>query len=120
MVSLGWALFQGHFQFSILVTERHGVHPVWFLATMLVATIAASLFEEVEQALRYWVLSIAVSVVIVSILLVLPMYLGALSTQFVPVILVGSLQPMVTTLIITTPIGLLGCFLGQVLRNRLL
>ena len=106
--------------FSVLITERRGTHPILFLATLLVATLASALFQEIEQALRHWLLSIGISVVIVSLLLVLPMYLGVLSTQFIPLILVGSLQPMVTTLIITTPLSLLGCFTGQVLRARLL
>ena len=106
--------------FSVLITERRGTNPIWFLATLLVAMLASALFHEIEQALRHWLLSIGLSVVIVSLLLVLPMYFGVLSTQFVPLILVGSLQPMVTTLILTTPLSLLGCFTGQVLRARLL
>jgi hypothetical protein len=120
LIALGWAVFQGHLLFSVLITERRGTNPIWFLGTLLVAMLASALFQEIETALRHWLLSIGLSVVIVSLLLVLPMYFGVLSTQFVPLILVGSLQPMVTTLILTTPLSLLGCFTGQVLRARLL
>jgi hypothetical protein len=120
LIALGWAVFQGQLLFSVLITERRGTNPIWFLATLLVAMLASALFQEIEQALRHWLLSIGLSVVIVLLLLVLPMYFGVLSTQFVPLILVGSLQPMVTTLILTTPLSLLGCFTGQVLRARLL
>ena len=120
LIALGWAVFQGQLLFSVLITERRGTNPIWFLATLLVAMLASALFQEIEQALRHWLLSIGLSVLIVSLLLVLPIYFGVLSTQFVPLILVGSLQPMVTTLILTTPLSLLGCFTGQVLRARLL
>ena len=120
LVALGWALCLGQLQFSIIITERHGVHPIMFLAAFFVAVLASSLIDEIEKALRCWVLSIGFSLGLVFLLLVIPMYLGVLPTTFVPLIILGSVQPMASTLIINTPIGLLGCFVGQILRNKLL
>ena len=117
LVALGWAVFHGQLQFNILVNESSGIQPVWFLLVFLMALLASSLLEEFEQALKTWLVSIVISVVIVLLLITLPIAFGVLASEFAPLILAGSIQPMATLLILTAPINLLGCFLGQMLRK---
>lgn len=120
LVALGWAVFHGQLQFNVLVNERSGIQPVWFLLVFLMALLASSLLEEFEQALKTWLTSIVFSVIIVFLLITLPIAFGMLASEFTPLIIVGTIQPMATSLILTAPINLLGCFLGQVMRNHLL
>ena len=115
LVALGWAVFHGQLQFNILVNESSGIAPVWFLLVFLMALLASSLLEDFEQALKAWLASIVISVVIVLTLITLPITLGVLASEFAPLIIVGSIQPMATLLMLTAPINLIGCFLGQVL-----
>ena len=117
LVALGWAVFHGQLQFNILVNESSGIQPVWFLLVFLMALLASSLLEEFEQALKTWLVSIVISVVIVLLLITLPIAFGVLASEFAPLIIAGSIQPMATLLILTAPINLLGCFLGQMLRK---
>ena len=117
LVALGWAVFHGQLQFNILVNESSGIQPVWFLLVFLMALLASSLLEEFEQALKTWLASIVISVVIVLLLITLPIAFRVLASEFAPLIIAGSIQPMATLLILTAPINLLGCFLGQMLRK---
>jgi hypothetical protein len=120
LVSLGWAIFQGQLLFSILISEQQNLKPLWFLVSFLVSLVASALIDEIEQVLKYWLLSIVLSVLIVFTLIVFPMYIGVLSAVYVPVMVVGSIRPLASVLIVTTPLGLVGSFAGQVIRNRLL
>jgi len=120
LVAFGWAVFHGQLQFNILVNESSGIPTVWFLLVFLMALLASSLLEELEQALKTWMASIVFSVIIVMLLITLPIALGVLASEFAPLIIVGSIQPMATSLILTAPINLLGCFLGQVFRDKLI
>jgi len=120
LVALGWAVFQGQLQFNVLVDEKSGIPPVWFLLVFLMALLASSLLEEFEQALKTWLTSVVFSVIIVLLLITLPIAFGVLASEFTPLIIMGSIQPMATSLILTAPINLLGCFLGQVMRNQLI
>jgi len=115
LVALGWAVFHGQLQFNILVNESSGLKPVWFLLVFLMALLASSLLEDFEQALKAWMASIVISVVIVLTLITLPITFGVLASEFAPLIIAGSIQPMATLLMLTAPINLIGCFLGQVL-----
>lgn len=119
-VALGWAIFHGQLQFNILVNESSGIQPVWFLLVFLMALLASSLLEEIEEALKTWFISIVFSVVIVLLLITLPIAFGILASEFAPLVIVGSIQPMATSLILTAPINLIGCFLGQVTRSKLM
>jgi len=120
LVALGWAVFHGQLQFNILVNESSGIPPVWFLVVFLMALLASSLLEEFEQALKTWLASVVFSIIIVLLLITLPIAFGVLASEFAPLIIVGSIQPMATSLILTAPINLLGCFLGQVFRYKLI
>lgn len=120
LVALGWAVFQGHFQFSVLINKGDSVHPLWYPMILVVSVLACSLYGEVEEALRYWILSIAFSLLIVFVLLYTPILLGVLDPQLAPLIIAGSLQPISIAVVLLSSISLLGCFLGQVLRNRYL
>ncbi|MCW3991120.1 MAG: hypothetical protein NWE79_00285, partial [Candidatus Bathyarchaeota archaeon] len=60
------------------------------------------------------------SLLIVFVLLYTPILLGVLDPQLAPLIIAGSLQPISIAIILLSPISLLGCFLGQVLKNRYL
>lgn len=120
LVALGWAIFHGQVMFTVLVAERKGIQPAWFLLIFFMAVLASSLLEEFEQTLKTWVMSVVFSVILVLLLVTLPIAFGALATEFAPLIIVGSIQPMATSLILTAPINLLGCFLGQVVRNKLI
>ena len=115
LAALGWAVFHGQLQFNILVNESRGIAPVWFLLVFLMALLASSLLEDFEQALKAWLASIVISVVIVLTLITLPITFGVLASEFAPLIIAGSIQPMATLLMLTAPINLIGCFLGQVL-----
>ncbi len=119
LVALGWAVFQGQLVFNILVNESSGIPPVWFLLVFLMAILASSLFEELEHALKTWMASIAFSVIIVLLLITLPIAFGVLASEFAPLIIAGSIQPMAISLILMAPINLIGCFLGQVSRKSL-
>ncbi len=119
LVATGWAIFQGQLQFNILVNESSGIPPAWFLLVFLMALLASSLLEELEQALKTWLISMVFSVTIVMLLITLPIALGALASEFAPLIIVGSIQPIAISLILTAPVNLIGCFLGQVSRKSL-
>ncbi len=119
LVALGWAVFHGHLQFNLLVNENSGIPPVWFLLVFLMALLASSLFEELEQALKTWMASIAFSVIIVMLLITLPIAFGVLSPEFANLIMMGSIQPLAISLILMAPINLIGVFLGQVSRKSL-
>ena len=80
----------------------------------------AQAVEQFEQALKTWLTSVFFSVIIVLLLITLPIAFGILASEFTPLIVLGSIQPMATSLILTAPINLLGCFLGQVMRNQLI
>lgn len=120
LVALGWAVFHSHLQFTVLISENNGIQPTWFLLVLFMAIVASTLLEELEQALKTWLVSIVVSVTLVLLLVTFPIAFGMLNTQFAPLIIVGSIQPMATTLVITAPINLFGCFFGQVMRNKLI
>jgi hypothetical protein len=120
LVALGWAIFHGQLQFNVLVNESSGIPPVWFLLVFVMALLTSSILEEFEQALKTWLTSIVFSVIIVLLLITLPIAFGMLASEFTPLIIVGTIQPMATSLILTAPINLLGCFLGQVMRNHLI
>ena len=119
LVALGWAVFHGQLQFNLLVNESSGIPPVWFLLVFLMALLASSLFEELEQALKTWMASIAFSVILIMLLITLPITFGVLSPEFANLIIVGSIQPLAISLILMAPINLIGVFLGQVSRKSL-
>jgi len=119
LVALGWATFHGQLQFNILVNENKGIPPVWFLLVFFMAILASSLLPGFEQALKSWLASLVFSVILVLILIMVPITLGAIASEFAPLIIGGSIQPMATALILMAPINLIGCFMGQVVRNRL-
>lgn len=120
VVALGWALVQGQIQFSLLITNGQGTAPIWFLAIFLLAVEASLLLEGIEKALQCWLFSLLLSVIIVFLLLSLPLYLGVLLKEFASLLILGSVQPVAAVLIIIAPLGLLGCFVGQILRNRMI
>jgi hypothetical protein len=120
LLALGWAIFHGQLQFNILVNESSGIRPVWFLLVFLMALLTSSLLDEAEEAFKTWIISIVFSVVIVLLLITLPIAFGILASEFAPLVIVGSIQPMATVLILTAPINLIGCFLGQITRNKLI
>lgn len=120
LIALGWAVFHANIQFTMLITEGNSIIPVWFLMMLLMSVLASSLLESLEKSLKTWISSILLSVVLSVVLVSSPVTLGVLDQQLVSVMIAGSIQPIVTVLLLTAPIGMLGCFLGQVLRNRLI
>lgn len=120
LIALGWAVFHANIQFTMLITEGNSIMPVWFLMMLLMSVLASSLLESLEKSLKTWISSILLSVVLSVVLVSSPVTLGVLDQQLVSVMIAGSIQPIVTVLLLTAPIGMLGCFLGQVLRNRLI
>lgn len=119
LIALGWAVFHANIQFTMLITEGNSIMPVWFLMMLLMSVLASSLLESLEKSLKTWISSILLSVVLSVVLVSSPVTLGVLDQQLVSVMIAGSIQPIVTVLVLTAPLGMLGCFLGQVLRNRL-
>lgn len=120
LIAFGWAVFHANIQFTMLITEGNSIMPVWFLMMLLMSVLASSLLESLEKSLKTWISSILLSVVLSVVLVSSPVTLGVLDQQLVSVMIAGSIQPIVTVLLLTAPIGMLGCFLGQVLRNRLI
>jgi hypothetical protein len=120
LITLGWAVFHANIQFTMLITEGNSIMPVWFLMMLLMSVLASSLLESLEKSLKTWISSILLSVVLSVVLVSSPVTLGVLDQQLVSVMIAGSIQPIVTVLVLTAPLGMLGCFLGQVLRNRLI
>ena len=119
IIALGWAIFHGQMQFDIIINENKSLQPITLLVVFILAVVASSLLEDFEQALKTWLISIVFSIIITLLLIVIPIAFGVLASEFAPLIIVGSIQPMATSLVLTTPINLLGCFLGQVFRNQL-
>jgi len=119
LVALGWAVFHGQLQFNIVINDSSGIPPFWFLLVFLMALLASSLLEELEQALKTWLISIVFSVIIIMLLITLPIAFGVLAPEFANLIIVGSIQPLAISLVLMAPINLIGCFLGQVSRNKL-
>lgn len=118
-ISLGWAVFHSYLQFTVIITEGNKIMPIWFLMELMMAILASSLLDRLEQSLKTWIASVLFSFVLVTILLISPVYLGVLDPQFVSIIMIGSIQPIVTVLMLSAPLNLFGCFLGQILRNKL-
>ena len=119
VVAAGWAVFHGYLQFTVLVNEGSSVKPLWFLGTLFMAVLASSMLETTEQALKSWLLSTVFSTILVTALIASPAALGVLESQLMSLMVLGSIQPMVTVLMLTAPVNLLGCFLGQVMRSRI-
>ncbi len=119
LVALGWAVFHGQLQFNIVINDSSGIPPFWFLLVFLMALLASSLLKEFEQALKTWLISIVFSVIIIMLLISLPIAFGVLAPEFANLIIVGSIQPLAISLVLMAPINLIGCFLGQVSRNKL-
>jgi len=120
LVALGWILVQSQIQFSSLITRDQGLQPIWFLVVFLLTVQASILLEGIEETLKCWLVSLLFSVLMVFVLLSLPILFGALIMELVPIIILGSVQPVVSFLVIIAPLGLLGCFTGQIIRNKLL
>ena len=119
LIALGWAVFLVHIQFNMLITEGTSIMPVWFLMMFFVSLLASSLLENLDKSLKTWISSILLSALLSVVLISSPAIFGVLDQQFVSVMIAGSIQPIMTVLLLTAPVGLLGCFLGQILRNRL-
>ncbi|MCK5671364.1 hypothetical protein KAI10_08265 [Candidatus Bathyarchaeota archaeon] len=119
LIALGWAVFLVHIQFNMLITEGTSIMPVWFLMMFFVSLLASSLLENLDKSLKTWISSILLSALLSVVLISSPAIFGVLDQQFVSVMIAGSIQPIMTVLLLTAPVGLLGCFLGQSLRNRL-
>jgi len=118
-VAAGWAVFHGYIQFTVLVNEGSAVKPLSFLGALFIAVLASSTLETTEQALKSWLLSTVFSTILVTALIASPAALGMLEPQLMSLMVSGSIQPMVTVLMLTAPVDLLGCFLGQVARSRI-
>jgi len=119
LIALGWAVFLAHIQFTMLITEGNSIMPVWFLMMLFVSVVASSLLDGLESTLKTWVASIVLSVLLSVALISSPSYFGVLDPQLTSIMITGSIQPIVTILLLTAPLGLMGCFLGQVLRLKL-
>lgn len=119
IVAAGWAVFHGYLQFTVLVNEGSAVKPLAFLGVLFMAVLASSMLETTEQALKSWLLSTVFSTILVTVLIASPAALGVLEPQLMSLMVSGSIQPMVTVLMLTAPVNLLGCFLGQVVRSRI-
>lgn len=117
-VAAGWSVFHGYLQFTVLVNEGTAVKPPMFLLVLLMAVLASSTLEKTDQALKSWILSTALSTLLVAALMASPAALGVLEPRLMSLLVSGSIQPMVTVLLFTAPVNLLGCFLGQVVRSR--
>jgi len=117
-VAAGWAVFHGYLQFTVLVNEGTAIKPPMFLGVLIIAVLASSTLDKTDQALKSWILSTALSTILVSGLMASPAALGMLEPQLMSLLVSGSIQPMVTVLLFTAPVNLLGCFLGQVVRAR--
>jgi len=118
-VAAGWAVFHGYLQFTVLVNEGSAAKPPMFLGALVMAVLASSMLEKTDQALKSWIMSTALSALLVTALMASPAALGVLEPQLMSLMVAGSIQPMVTVLMLTAPVNLLGCFLGQVLRTRI-
>jgi hypothetical protein len=117
-VAAGWTVFHGYLQFTVLVNEGSAVKPPMFLGVLLMAVLASSTLDKTDQALKSWILSTALSTLLVTALMASPSALGVLEPQLMSLLVSGSIRPMVTVLLFTAPVNLLGCFLGQVVRAR--
>ena len=120
LIALGWAVFHANIQFTMLIIEGNSIMPIWFLLLLFVSVLASSQLSGLETSLKAWISSVILSVLMTMVLISSPVTLGILDKQLVSVMVVGSIQPIVTVLLLMAPLGLLGCFLGQVLRNRLI
>ncbi len=117
LVVLGWALVQGQIVFSILIKLPD---PISFLATFIIALQASLLLEEFEQAFLGWLSSLLLTMVFIFIFLSLPAFLGVLPIEMVFIIINANLsRVLVSVVMLLAPLGFLGCFFGQILRDML-
>lgn len=119
-LALGWAVSHSFFQFTILISEGNRITAKWFLFELLIAILASSQLPKIEKALQYWIVSVLASIIITMGLMVSPSLTGALDPRFTSLVIVGAIQPVTTILLLSAPLHLIGCFMGQVVRNRLL
>lgn len=118
LYAIGWAFFHSYIQFTLLVQEEFYLHPVWFLFELIVATVASAQFTRFESSLSVWIVSIFVSILITLGYMITPTLFGIIDPMLIGILISGAIQPIVTILLLTTPVNLLGCFLGQILRSR--
>ena len=119
VLALGWAITHSYFHFTFLVKEGNQITTNWFLLELVIAILASSQLPKIEKALKFWIISIALSIIITMGLMVSPTLTGAMVPRFTSLIITGAVQPLTTVLLLSTPLHLLGCFIGQVVRNRL-
>ena len=119
LLAIGWAAFHSYIQFTVLVTEGNRIMPIWFLIDLIVAVLASSQLTKLEHSIKIWIVSVLISIIITLGLITSPVLFGALDSIFTSLIIAGAIQPIVIILLLSTPLDLLGCFLGQVLRNRI-
>jgi len=118
LVVLGWGLVQGQIGFLILIRTRGSL---FILAIFIISILASLLLDGFEQAFRCWLLSILLTGGIIFLLLPLPSLIGVLPIEVASIIVIANISRMIVSiLIIIIPIGFLGCFIGQMLRNVVL
>ena len=120
MIGFCWAVFRSYVQFKSLISEGTSFTTNIFFFELVISILASSQLSKLEQSLKTWLVSILFSTVISMILIVSPAMFGVLDPQLVSILILGSIQPIATIMILSAPIDLLGSFLGQVLRNRLI
>ena len=118
LIALGVALVQGQIGFLMIIRHRN---PLFLLLIFIISVQASFLLEDFEQALRCWIHAILLAFIFIFVFISIPVFVGTFPMDMIFVIIGANISRiLVTVLIIFAPIGFLGCFLGQILRDKTL
>jgi len=117
LVTIGFALVQGQLGFLIILKTRG---PILFLL-LFITSIQVSIFlDGFEHALISWLSSLLLALISIFVFISIPMFLGVFPMDMVFIVIGSNVsRVLVTVLFIFAPIGFIGFFLGQVLRDNI-
>lgn len=118
LIALGVALVQGQIGFLMIIRHRN---PLFLVLIFIISVQASFLLEDFEQALRCWIQAILLAFIFIFVFISIPVFVGTFPMDMIFVIIGANISRiLVTVLIIFSPISFLGCFLGQILRDKTL
>lgn len=118
LVTLGFALAQGQLGFLIILRNRG---PLLYFLLFIISIQASTLIDGFEQMLICWISSLLLTLIFIFVFISIPIFLGVFPMEMAFIVIGANVsRVLVSVLIIFAPIGFIGCFLGQVLRDNIL
>ena len=116
LITLGFALVQGQIGFLMIIRQRN---PLFLLLIFIISVQASFLLEDFEQAFRCWIHAILLAFIFIFVFISIPLFVGNFPRDMIFIIIGANVsRVLVSVLIIFAPISFLGCFLGQILREK--